>query len=78
MVESTGQEPKYEPGSEQNPVDLAKPPAVGHGHLGGLKGGAARAEALCPRKRSQIAAGRPRHGGDLPRKAEHSCRRCLP
>ena len=32
------------------------PAAVALGRLGGLKGGAARAAALSPRKRSQIAA----------------------
>ena len=57
MLESTGQIPKYEPGTEQKPVDPSKNPhAVALGRLGGLKGGTARAEALSPRKRSQIAA----------------------
>jgi len=32
------------------------PHAVALGRLGGLKGGVARAEALSPRRRSQIAA----------------------
>jgi len=58
MLESTGQVPKYEPGQEQPPpVDPTKNPhAVALGRLGGLKGGTARAAALSPRKRSQIAA----------------------
>ena len=51
MLESTGQTPKYTP--EQKPKN---PAAVALGRLGGLKGGAARAAALSPRKRSQIAA----------------------
>jgi hypothetical protein len=58
MLESTGQAPKYEPGQEKlKPVDPSKNPhAVALGRLGGLKGGEARAAALSPRKRSQIAA----------------------
>ena len=56
MLESTGQAPKFNPGADK-PVDPAKNPhAVALGRLGGLKGGTARAEALSPRKRSQIAA----------------------
>jgi hypothetical protein len=56
MLESTGQAPKFEPGTEK-PVDPSKnPAAVSLGRLGGLKGGAARAAALSPKKRSQIAA----------------------
>jgi len=51
MLESTGQAPKY------TPVEKPKnPAAVALGRLGGLKGGAARAAKLGPRKRSQIAA----------------------
>ena len=57
MLESTGQAPKYEPGSEEEPVDPSKNPhAVALGKLGGLKGGPARAAALAKTKRSQIAA----------------------
>jgi hypothetical protein len=57
MLESTGQAAKYTPGTEARPADPAKNPnAVGLGRLGGLKGGTARAAALSPRKRSQIAA----------------------
>jgi hypothetical protein len=58
VLESTGQAPKYEPGQEQQkPVDPYKnPAAVALGRLGGLKGGAARAAKLGPRKRSAIAA----------------------
>ncbi len=51
MLESTGQAPKHQP--EEKPKN---PAAVALGRLGGLKGGAARAAALTPRKRSQIAA----------------------
>ena len=55
MLESTGQAPKYNPA--EKPADPAKNPnAVALGRLGGLKGGIARAAALGPRKRSQIAA----------------------
>ncbi len=51
MLESTGQAPKSKPDdSGKNPA------AVALGRLGGLKGGAARAASLSPRKRSQIAA----------------------
>lgn len=57
MLESTGQAPKFEPGKQVKPVDPTKnPAAVELGRLGGLKGGAARAAALSPKKRSQIAA----------------------
>lgn len=53
MLESTGQASKFEPAS----ADAHKnPAAVALGRLGGLKGGAARAAALTPKKRSQIAA----------------------
>jgi len=58
MLESTGQTEKYAPSeTEEKAVDPTKNPhAVALGRLGGLKGGAARAAALGPRKRSQIAA----------------------
>jgi hypothetical protein len=57
FLESIGEAPKYEPGTEEKPVDPAKNPhAVALGRLGGLKGGAARAAKLAPKKRSQIAA----------------------
>ena len=52
MLESTGQAPKVDPPAEKP----KNPAAVALGRLGGLKGGAARAAALSPRKRSQIAA----------------------
>ena len=53
MLESTGQAPKFEP----KKIDPTKnPAAVELGRLGGLKGGVARAAALSPKKRSQIAA----------------------
>jgi hypothetical protein len=52
ILEATGQAPKTEP-----PVEAPKNPhAVALGRMGGLKGGIARAAALGPRKRSQIAA----------------------
>jgi hypothetical protein len=51
MLESTEQAPKYAPEEKAK-----NPAAVALGRLGGLKGGAARAAALSPRKRSQIAA----------------------
>jgi len=53
MLESTGQIPKYEPLA---PDPAKNPHAVALGRLGGLKGGAARAAKLAPKKRSQIAA----------------------
>jgi hypothetical protein len=56
ILEATGQTPKTEPPGPK-PVDPSKNPhAVALGRLGGLKGGNARAAALSPRKRSQIAA----------------------
>jgi hypothetical protein len=51
MLESTGQAEKFSP--ETKPK---MPAAVELGRLGGLKGGAARAAKLTPKKRSQIAA----------------------
>jgi hypothetical protein len=57
IQEATGQVPKYDPSQDTKPVDPTKNPhAVALGRLGGLKGGAARAAMLGPRKRSQIAA----------------------
>jgi hypothetical protein len=54
MLESTGQAEKFNP---KKPADPNKNPhAVVFDRLGGLKGGAARAAALGPRKRAQIAA----------------------
>jgi hypothetical protein len=50
FLESIGEAPRTEPPKAKNPA------AVALGRLGGLKGGAARAAALSPRKRSQIAA----------------------
>lgn len=52
FLESIGEAPKTEPPE----VKLKNPAAVALGKLGGLKGGAARAAALTPRKRSAIAA----------------------
>jgi hypothetical protein len=52
FLESIGERPKT-----KAPAAPAKnPAAVALGRLGGLKGGIARAAALGPRKRSQIAA----------------------
>lgn len=59
VQEATGQVPKYDPRSEAKPAkpDPSKNPhAVALGRLGGLKGGAARAAKLTPKKRSQIAS----------------------
>lgn len=50
FLESIGEATKTEPPAPKNPN------AVALGRLGGLKGGAARAAALGPKKRSQIAA----------------------
>ena len=56
IQEATGQVPKYDPW-DTKPADPGKNPhAVALGRLGGLKGGAARAATLSPKKRSQIAA----------------------
>ena len=52
FLESIGEAEKTEPPS----VAKKNPAAVALGRLGGLKGGAARAAALGPKKRSQIAA----------------------
>ncbi len=52
FLESIGEVPKTEA-----PAPVEKnPAAVALGRLGGLKGGLARAAALTPKKRSQIAA----------------------
>ena len=50
VAKATGTAPKKARKPRKNPH------AVALGKLGGLKGGAARAAALSPRKRSQIAA----------------------
>ena len=50
FLESIGEAPKTEPPKAKNPA------AVALGRLGGLKGGIARAAALSPKKRSQMAA----------------------
>lgn len=52
FLESIGEAPKTEPPAQP----VKNPAAVELGRLGGLKGGAARAAALSPKKRSQIAA----------------------
>jgi hypothetical protein len=52
FLESIGEAPKTEPPE----VKHKNPAAVALGRLGGLKGGIARAAALGPKKRSQIAA----------------------
>ena len=56
MLEATGQAPKFNPKQEKPEGPPKNPAAVALGRLGGLKGGAARAAALSPRKRCQIAA----------------------
>jgi hypothetical protein len=56
MLESTGQTPKFNPEQPEALDPFKNPHAVALGRLGGLKGGEARAAALSPRKRSQIAA----------------------
>jgi len=56
MLESTGQAEKFNPEAEKAADPSKNPHAVALGRLGGLKGGVARAAALGPRKRSQIAA----------------------
>jgi hypothetical protein len=58
FLESIGEAPKFDPGVlPEIPADPTKNPhAVALGRLGGLKGGAARAAALEPKKRAQIAA----------------------
>lgn len=56
FLESIGEAPAFDPAAEK-PADPEKNPhAVALGRLGGLKGGAARAAKLAPKKRSQIAA----------------------
>ena len=52
FLESIGEAPKTDPPA----IRPKNPAAVALGRLGGLKGGAARAAALSPKKRSQIAA----------------------
>jgi hypothetical protein len=52
FLESIGEAAKTEPPE----IKKKNPAAVALGRLGGLKGGAARAAALAPKKRSQIAA----------------------
>ena len=58
FLESIGEAPKLNPAEVEVPaIDPNKNPhAVALGRLGGLKGGAARAAKLAPKKRSQIAA----------------------
>jgi len=52
FLESIGEAEKTAP----PPAPEKNPAAVALGRLGGLKGGAARAASLTPKKRSQIAA----------------------
>jgi hypothetical protein len=59
IQEATGQVAKYDPSQgppRAEPDPSKNPHAVALGRLGGLKGGAARAAKLTPKKRSQIAA----------------------
>ncbi len=57
FLESIGQSEKFDPATEEKPVDPTKNPhAVALGRLGGLKGGVARAKKLPSLTRSRIAA----------------------
>jgi len=59
IQKATGQVPKYDPREDAKPDELdpsKNPHAVALGRHGELKGGAARAAKLAPKKRSQIAA----------------------
>jgi hypothetical protein len=58
FLESIGEAPKLDPSQPipALPDPNKNPHAVALGRLGGLKGGAARAAKLAPKKRSQIAA----------------------
>jgi hypothetical protein len=56
FLESIGEAPKYDPSAPKPADPMKNPHAVALGRLGGLKGGVARAAALTPKKRSQIAA----------------------
>lgn len=56
MLESTEQAAKFDPAAVPPPDPAKNPHAVALGRLGGLKGGAARAAELAPKKRSRIAA----------------------
>jgi hypothetical protein len=56
FLESIGEAPKFDGTVAVAPNPNKNPHAVALGRLGGLKGGAARAAKLAPKKRSQIAA----------------------
>ena len=56
FLESIGESPKLDPAAPKAVDPTKNPHAVALGRLGGLKGGVARAAALSPKKRSQIAA----------------------
>jgi hypothetical protein len=63
VAEATGNKPaEEEPASEKNPA------AVALGHLGGLKGGPARAKKLSAKKRKEIASKAARARWDRQRK----------
>lgn len=55
LLEATGEKPKTPVVPPPESVVGKNPAAVALGRLGGLKGGKARAKALGPAKRSQIA-----------------------
>lgn len=54
-VHGREREHQVEGGGEEAPDQGKNPAAVALGRLGGLKGGRARADALSPKKRSEIA-----------------------
>jgi hypothetical protein len=58
FLETSGEAPKLNPAGEAPAAagPNKNPHAVALGRLGGLKGGAARAAKLAPKRRSQIAA----------------------
>ncbi len=55
VVRHATEEPGPEPAAESQPVPQKDPAAVALGRRGGLKGGKARAAALSPEKRREIA-----------------------
>ena len=54
VAEATGQEPIKE-GFTKSPIKEKNPAAAALGHLGGLKGGPARAKKLSSKTRKEIA-----------------------
>jgi hypothetical protein len=51
----SGRKPAEDEEARAEPAQAKNPAAVSLGRLGGLKGGAARAASLTPKRRSQIA-----------------------